>query len=442
MDFQISDAPTVCKTSSVEPPQDKTSSATRTSSTVRVPYFQLQLSDRDIESVTAVMRKGWLGMGPQTAAFEAAFSTHQGGGEAVATNSCTSALHTALAALGVGRGDGVLISTHAWISAAEAIANCEAIPIFVDCHAADQSIDLEDAARKLAQARTGRLPQAKGRAVPVKGLISIYYAGLVGDEQGTRRFADAHGLWFLADAAHSMTAEWADDQGRWHPCGAGLADVYCYSFYPNKTMTTGDGGMIVTGDGDLAERMRRIRNHGLSFDTWEGESRPSWDRCVTMRGYKYTMTDMEAALGLSQMEHVDHHADLRRAIAKRYRDGLRALPGLELLPDPANRRSSHHLFPVRLAGRGGHLRNEAIRMMRAREVDCRVHWRPLHVQPYFEDHGWREEDCPQSSQSWQELVSLPIFPSMTSRQVDHVIRSLKFVLNALPEGSHDGHIAA
>lgn len=397
-----------------------------------VPYFRLCLSDEDIAAVTEVMRSGWIGQGPRTAAFETAFAAHQGGGHAVATNCCTSALHTALAALGTGPGDGVLLSTHAWVSAAEAVTNCGAVTIFVDCDPADQSFDPADAARKLALARAGALPGAGGRPVPVRGLISVYYAGLIGDEDGLRRFADAEGLWFLADAAHALTGQWADEAGAWHPCGAGQADAYCYSFYPNKTITTGDGGMVLTRDGDLAERMRRIRNHGLSFDTWEGEDLPSWDRRVTMRGYKYTMTDMDAALGLSQLARAEDFADSRHAIAALYRAELADHPGVSLMPEPARRRSSHHLFPVRLTGRGGQGRNDALGLMKERGIDCRVHWRPLHLQPCFRDMGWRPEDCPRSSASWTELVSLPIFPTMTEAQARRVIRVLTRVLGTLP----------
>lgn len=398
-----------------------------------VPYFKLHLTDADIGAVVEVLRSGWIGQGPRTAKFEAAFSQHQGGGHAVATNSCTSALHTALVALGVEEGDGVLLSTHAWVSAAEAIANCGALPILVDCTPEDQAFDLKDAAAKMQMAAEGRLPQAKGRVVPVKGFINVYYSGLMADEPAMRRFADENGIWFLADCAHALTAEWQDATGAWQPCGAGLADVYCYSFYPNKTITTGDGGMALTRDPELAERMRRVRNHGLSFDTWEGEELPSWDRCVTMRGFKYTMTDIDAALGLTQLAQADALADARRAIAARYRMALQEHPGIGVVPERAGKRSSYHLFPIRLLGQGGAPRNHVLDTLRARGVDCRVHWRPLHLQPYYRDMGWAAEHCPQSSASWTELVSLPIFPAMTRQQVDQVIAELRKVLKELKE---------
>ncbi|MEO1000888.1 MAG: aminotransferase class I/II-fold pyridoxal phosphate-dependent enzyme, partial [Pseudomonadota bacterium] len=372
------------------------------------------------------------GQGPRTAAFERAFAEAEGAAHAVATSSCTAALHLGVASLGAGPGDAVLVPTHAWVSVAEAVAAEGAVPVLVDCRAADQMIDLADAAEKLRRAEAGALPGAGGRPLRVRGMIAVYYGGLIPDEAALAAFAAHHGLWWIADAAHAFTADRQDTGGQWMPCGSGAADLYSYSFYPNKTITTGDGGMILTRDRDRADALARMRNHGLSADAWTAERLPGWDRQVMGRGFKYTMTDLEAALGLAQLGKARAMRTRRAAIAAAYGAGLAGLPGLGLPVEPAGRRSSWHLYPVRLPG--GVERDAVLAALAAAGVDARVHWRPLHLQPHFAGLGWRAADCPVSCESWLRLVSLPIFPSMSEAQVAQVITALSAALaeQALP----------
>jgi len=386
-----------------------------------VPFFTLDIGDDEIDLVAETLRAGWLGQGKRTLDFEAAFAAHEGTEHAIATNSCTSALHTAVAAMGAGPGQGVLVPTHTWVSTAEAVANEGAVPIFVDCDPVTQQIDLDDARKKIGLAEAGRIPQAEGQRLEIVGMMVVYYSGLIPDERPLRQFAEANDLWWITDAAHSVAAYWQDDDGAWQPCGAGLADAYCYSFYPNKPMTTGDGGMITTRNAEIAERMRRFRNHGLSFDTWSGEAQQNWDKRVVQRGFKYTMTDVDASIGLVQLAKVDAMQRRRAEIAARFNAAFEGSNNVGIIHEPSHRRSSWHLYPINLKAGDDLDRDEAIRRMGEKGVDCRVHWRPLHLQPYFASKGWTPEHCPASSQSWAGLVSLPIFQAMTDQQAAQVV---------------------
>ena len=245
------------------------------------------------------------------------------------------------------------------------------------------------------------------------------------DVEAVKDFANEHELWIIEDAAHAFPAAWrADASNSWQRCGEGTASISCYSFYANKTITTGEGGMAVTDDAALADRMRLMSLHGLSHDAWKRYSGgSSWDYRILAAGYKYNMTDIAAALGVRQLERAEAMRAQRKSLAMRYRSELTGVEEIELPRVPANRIHSWHLFPIRLRlDRLKIDRDQFITGLRERGVGCSVHWRPLHLHPYYaEQFGWRPEQFPVATPLWERLVTLPLFPDMRDDEHKHVV---------------------
>ncbi|HEY2148425.1 MAG TPA: DegT/DnrJ/EryC1/StrS family aminotransferase, partial [Pirellulales bacterium] len=238
-------------------------------------------------------------------------------------------------------------------------------------------------------------------------------------------FSDRHNLWIVEDAAHAFPAAWRPNRDRaWQRCGENTAAVSCYSFYANKTITTGEGGMAVTDDGALAERMRLMSLHGLSHDAWKRYSGgSSWDYRILAAGYKYNMTDIAAALGVRQLERAEAMRAEREALAMQYQKELAGVSELELQQIPVDRIHSWHLYPIRLRlDRLTIDRNQFVTGLRERGVGCSVHWRPLHLHPYYaEEFGWRPEQFPVATPLWERLVTLPLFPGMRDEEHRYVV---------------------
>jgi perosamine synthetase len=228
----------------------------------------------------------------------------------------------------------------------------------------------------------------------------------------------------VEDAAHALPAAWQRVDGTWQRCGEGTAEVTCFSFYANKTITTGEGGMATTSDPALAERMRMMSLHGLSHDAWERFSKGgSWDYRILAPGFKYNLTDVAAALGIHQLARAEEMRQDRERLARRYLETLSNVEELELPPVPDDRIHSWHLFPVRLCLEKLAIdRNSFIAELKEAGVGCSVHWRPLHLHPYYaETFGWREEDLPAATAVWQRIVTLPLFPAMMDAEHEHVV---------------------
>lgn len=399
-----------------------------------VPFFRPELNDDEVAEVVDTLRSGWLTTGPKTKRFEDAFAEAVGAEHAVAVNSCTAALHLATVALGLRPGQAVLVPTMTFAATAEVIRYAGAVPILVDCDAERLHLDLEDAERKIEALREGRLPEAVHAALasdvmaPV-GILPVHVGGVMMDVAALRDFARRHDLWTVEDAAHSFPAAWRPDGGEWRRCGEDTADVTCFSFYANKTITTGEGGMATTSDAELAAQMRSLSLHGLSHDAWgRYTSKGSWDYRILAPGYKYNLTDVAAALGLHQLARAEALRRRREEIAHAFRDALGDVDELELPPDPGrNRVHSWHLFQIKLrAGALGLDRDAFLEELRRRGVGFSVHWRPLHLHPYWSEHfGWRPEHLPVASEVWRRTVTLPLFPAMTRDEVSHVVESVR-----------------
>jgi perosamine synthetase len=396
-----------------------------------VPFFRPSLTAAEIDEVVDTLRSGWLTTGPKVQRFETRFAQALQAKHAVSVNSCTAALHLAVEALGLKPGQGVLVPTMTFAATAEVVRYQGAIPILVDCDANTLNIDLEDAARKIEQLRNGNLPASIPRDTLVVGIIPVHVGGLMQDCAALKKFADENGLWIIEDAAHAFPAAWRTSKTEpWQKCGQRTAEVSCFSFYANKTITTGEGGMAVTDNAELAGRMRMMSLHGLTRDAWSRYSEGgSWDYKIGAPGFKYNLTDIAAAIGIHQLARAEQMRNEREAIARRYLQELRSVTEIELPPDPPDRIHSWHLFPIKLNLRNLSVdRNAFIETLKQAGIGCSVHWRPLHLHPYYrEAFGWRAEDLPIASAVWNRLISLPIFPGMIDREVVHVIKTIKRV---------------
>jgi perosamine synthetase len=343
-------------------------------------------------------------------------------------SSCTAALHLGLEAVGVRPGDLVLVPALTFAATAEVVVALGAIPVFVDVDATTLCMDAGAAASTLEALRAGRtVAGVSGPAGPVRALVPVHYGGVVADVVRLRALAAEHGLAVVEDCAHAFPSAWRESAtAPWRAAGDG-ADVACFSFYANKTITTGEGGMATTARADLATRIRTRSLHGLSQDALSRYERGgSWDYAVVAAGHKYNLSDVAAAMGRVQLVRATELCDRRAALAERYARLLDDVPDLELPAEPADRRSSWHLYAVRCPAER---RDAVIDRLRARGVATSVHWRPLPLQPYYRERfATGAEDFPVASREWRRLISLPIFPDMTEVEQDHVAAELRAAL--------------
>jgi dTDP-4-amino-4,6-dideoxygalactose transaminase len=420
-------------------------------SNIQVPFFRSALQEEEVNEVVATLRSGWLTSGPRVKRFEKDFAAAiKGKGKresaksevhAVAVNSGTAALHLAVDALGLKPGQGVLVPTMTFAATAEVVRYQGAIPILVDCDPVTLNMDLCDAERK-SEARSAKRKGQKAKSkdqraeirdqrseAKVVGIMPVHVGGLLMDLDRLQQFARAHKLWVVEDAAHAFPAAWRrTPKGPWQQRSNGSRAVTCYSFYANKTITTGEGGMAVTSNTKLAERMRLMSLHGLSADAWSRYStNGKWDYKIVAPGYKYNLTDIAAAIGIHQLDRAEAMRRERGKLARHYREELAGVEQLELPVDDKNRIQSWHLFAIRLRLERLKISRDAfISELKRAGVGCSVHWRPLHLHPYYQKtFGWRAQDFPVATAEWKRLISLPIFPGMLEDEIEHVTRTLK-----------------
>jgi dTDP-4-amino-4,6-dideoxygalactose transaminase len=363
-------------------------------------------------AVLSVLRSGWLTTGEEAAAFEREFAAAVGARHALALSSATAGLHLALEALGTGPGSAVVTSTYTFAATAEVARYLGADPVFVDIDPRTLNMDparLEEAVLRLE--REGR---------KVSAIIPVHVAGLPCDMDAIRGIARGRGISVVEDAAHSFPAR----------LGGGfvgtLGEAGVYSFYATKTITTGEGGMLVTANDEVARRVRVMRLHGIDRDIWNRYKDPaaSWRYDVVAPGYKYNLTDLAAAIGRAQLRKAWDFLERRRAIVRRY---AAALDGRDWVETPAwSDVHAWHLFIIRLRlPRLAIARDRFIQELQARGIGVSVHFIPLHLMTYYrERYGHAPEDFPAALDSFQRCISLPLSPSLTDGEVERVIEAV------------------
>jgi dTDP-4-amino-4,6-dideoxygalactose transaminase len=388
-----------------------------------IPFYKPSIGKPEIEEVVECLRSGWLTTGPKTKQFEQEFAGYMQRRHAVAVNSCTAALHLALEAIGLKAGQRVLVPTMTFAATAEVVRYFNAVPLFADCRPEDLNLDVNDAAQQIESAR------ANGEEVVA--IIPVHYGGQIGDVAGVKALAARHHLRVIEDAAHCCPAQYRDDAGSpWKTVGTD-AEICCFSFYANKTITTGEGGMACTDSEKYADRMRIMSLHGISRDAWmRYTSQGSWYYEIIAPGYKYNLSDLASAIGLHQLRKADHLHERRSHWAGLYSELLGDMEEVVLPSVMPNRIHSWHLFSVRLKLDGCNLdRAEVINEMKRAGIGISVHWMPLHLHPYYREQlGCQPSDYPCAASIYPELISLPLYPDMTAEDVKYVCRTLKEII--------------
>lgn len=381
-----------------------------------LPFALPEIGEDEIAEVVDTLRSGWVTTGPKAKRFEAAFTAFLGDPalQSIAVNSATAGLHLALEAVGVGPGDEIVTTTHTFTATAEVARYLGADVRLVDIDPATLNID----------------PRAVEAAIGprTKCLVPVHYAGLAADMTALLAIARRHRLKVVEDAAHALPAT----------CGGRLvgtleSDATVFSFYANKTMTTGEGGMLVTRDAGLADRARVMRLHGMNRDAFDRFTAtvPSWYYEIVAPGFKYNLTDIAAALGLHQLRRLPAFHRRRAELAEAMDAGLAGLPLLRPPRPRAGDEHAWHLYVVRLADDAPIGRDEFIQRMVAAGIGCSVHYIPLHLQPYWRDrYGLSPAQFPHSHHAYERMASLPLYTRMTDADVARVCAAARAALGA------------
>jgi dTDP-4-amino-4,6-dideoxygalactose transaminase len=379
-----------------------------------LPFALPDIGDDEINEVVDSLRSGWLTTGPKTKRFETDFVDFLGGGvEAVAVNSATAGLHLALEAIGIGPGDEVITTTYTFTATAEVVRYLGADPVLVDIDPSTFNID----PIKIEQAITPK----------TKAIIPVHFAGLACDMKAILNIALKHGLKVVEDAAHAIPTTSGGQL-----IGSLRSDATVYSFYATKTLATGEGGMVVTRDPEIAARCRVMRLHGISRDAFDRYSSktPSWYYEVVAPGFKYNMTDIAASLGIHQLKKVYWFQKRRAEIARSYDRAFADLTTLLPPQAPEDELHAWHLYVLRLTDVAPVQRDRFIELMAEAGIGCSVHFIPLHLHPYWRDqYNYHPDDFPHTLKTYQAAVSLPIYTRMTPADVERVIAAVRSILS-------------
>jgi len=381
---------------------------------MKIPFCKVMCDGNESRYVQEVLASGWLTTAGKCFEFEKKFGAEVGAKFAVAVNSATAALHLAMEAIGIGPGDEVIVPTLTFTASAEVVRYMGADPVFADVEYGSGLITAE-----IIEAALQAHPKAKA-------VMVVHFGGQAAAMDRIMALCRPRGIKVVEDAAHAFPTRCGERMiGTW-------GDVTCFSFYANKTITTGEGGMLVTDDEAIAKRARVMRLHGIDRDIWNRftSSRPSWEYDVIAPGFKYNLPDLAAAVGLAQLERAHDFRNQRQVVVERYYQAFRSLPGVDLplVHGPMDHHSWHFFWLV-LGPEARMDRNAFIEGLVAREVGFSVHYKPLHHMTYYrERYGLKAEGFPQAERHWRGCVSLPLYPSMTDEEVAYVIRTVQELL--------------
>jgi len=377
-----------------------------------LPFSRPSITDADIAAVGEVLRSGWITTGPRTAEFEQKFCDYVGCSGAAALSSATAGMHLTLKALDIGAGDEVITPSMTWVSTANLIILASAKPVFVDIDR-DTLMVSRDALEQHITSRT-RL------------IIPVHFAGAAADMGPIRKLADDRGVFLLEDSAHALGTHYMGE----HVGGKGTS---IFSFHPIKNITTGEGGMFCSSDQTLLDRVRQLKFHGLGVDAYDRQTQGRSPQAQVLEpGYKYNMTDISAALGISQLARVEEFNARRAELAARYTERLEEVDEILPLSVPAYPiRHAWHLYIVRLNTDKARLsRDDFMRELKQRNIGTGLHFRAVHLQKYYsESMGMRRGALPNTEWNSDRICSLPLFPEMTYNDVDDVVNAIKECLS-------------
>ena len=380
-----------------------------------IPYGRQDINEADINAVVNVLRSDFLTQGPVVPLFESAVAEYCGAQHAVAVNSATSALHIACLALGVGRGDVVWTSPITFVASANCALYCGATVDFVDIDPLTYNLSAERLAEKLSLAeKMGKLP---------KVVIPVHLCGQPCNMASIYALGQQYGFKIIEDASHAIGGRYKDE-----PIGIGrYSDITVFSFHPVKIITSGEGGMAVTNDAQLAKRLLLLRSHGITSTPQEMQPRLDseiWNYQQIDLGFNYRMTDIQAALGVSQMVRLDEFVKRRHTIARRYDEVLTGLP-ITTPWQHYDSLSSYHLYPIRLKlNEMGNTQRQVYDALRASGILVNLHYIPVYRQPFYESMGFKPGYCPQAEHYYRETISIPMYPAMTDVQQGQVVNAL------------------
>jgi len=380
-----------------------------------LPYGRQAITDADIQAVVEVLRSDWLTTGPKVSEFEEAFAERVGSKHAVSFSSGTAALHAAAFGAGLQSGDEAITTPMTFCATANSVIYQGAKPVFADICPDTLNIDPEQIADNI-NSRT-------------RAILAVDYAGHPADLQAILQLAEQHGLIVIEDASHALGAEY-----RGHRVGS-ISDLTVFSFHPVKHLTTGEGGMVTTERGELAERLRRFRNHGIGSDARQRQAAGHWHYEMVLLGFNYRLSDISCALGLSQLHCLQANVARRREIARQYSAVLDATPGVVPPVVRTEVNPAWHLYPVRLdLEKLTADRAEIFRALRAENIGVNVHYIPVHRHPFYRDRfGYKGGEYPVAEKAYEQLISLPMFHGMSDQDVEDVIRALLKVLGHFVE---------
>jgi dTDP-4-amino-4,6-dideoxygalactose transaminase len=372
-----------------------------------LPYHRALIGQEDIDAVVQVLQSGWLTTGPRVRELELALARYTGASYAVALSSCTAALHMSLAAVGIGEGDEVILPTMTFAASGEVILYCNARPVLVDCENDSFQIDPREIEKKITS-RT-------------RAILPVHFAGAPCDMDSVLHIARKHGLKVIEDAAHALPTRYKGKM-----IGS-IGDITCFSFYATKTITTGEGGMMTTENPEYADRIRMLSLHGISKDAWKRYSAEgSWRYDILEVGYKYNLTDLQAALGLTQLAKCDSMHARRALIARFYDNALKCMDAFVGLPLPSDIDHAWHLYILQVNHSALRIdRDQVIEQLKLRGIGTSVHFIPLHLHPLYQRRlGYRPGQFPNAEARFARAISLPIYAAMTDADSSRVVEAL------------------
>lgn len=367
-----------------------------------------QIGPEEIEAVVETLKSSWISTGPKSVAFAKAFREYVGAPHSIATNSCTSALHLCLNAAGVGPGDEVITTPMTFAATSNVIVHQGAKPVFADIEKEGFLIDPAQIERKITK--------------KTKAMVPVHYAGMACDMDRIAAIAKAHKLKLIEDAAHA-----AGTQYKGRKIG-NIGDFTCFSFYVTKNLTTGEGGMVTTADPEAAKMIEKLSLHGLDLDAWQRYSKKGFKHYeIVYPGYKYNMTDIAAALGLCQLRKLDEFIRVREEYARAFEKALGGLDALMLPKDNGVGRHAWHLYPVLVRTEALRIgRDQFIEALHAENIGVGIHYRAIHLQKYYrETYGFKPGDFPNAEFVSDRVISLPLYPKMTPRDVEQTIEAVR-----------------